>query len=69
VGGVGAGLAALTRLPVGWIRAGLSFMVLGTKFCLGLGIYAVAALVVPHGGGGFPGGATSSGCCGSRRSG
>ena len=48
MGGVGAGLAALTRLPVGWIRAGLFVMILGTKFWLGLGIYAIAALVVPH---------------------
>jgi hypothetical protein len=55
MGGVGAGLAALTRLPVGWIRAGLFFMVLGTKFWLGLGIYAVAALVVPHRGRWLPG--------------
>ncbi len=55
VGGVGAGLAALTRLPVGWIRAGLFVMILGTKFWLGLGIYAIAALVVPHRGGWLPG--------------
>ena len=55
VGGVGAGLAALTRLPVGWIRAGLFLMVLGTRFWLGLGIYAAAALVVPHAGRWLPG--------------
>ena len=48
VGGVGAGLGALTRLPVGWIRAGIFLMVLGTRFWLGLGIYATAAMVVPH---------------------
>jgi phage shock protein PspC (stress-responsive transcriptional regulator) len=48
VGGVAAGLAALTPLPVGWIRAGIFLMILGTHFWLGLGIYAVAALVVPH---------------------
>lgn len=55
MGGVGAGLAALTRLPVGWIRAGVFLMVLGTKFWLGLGIYAIAALVVPHRGHWLPG--------------
>ena len=69
VGGVGAGLAALTRLPVGWIRAGLFVMILGTKFWLGLGIYAIAALAVRTAGAGFRGGATWSGCCGWGRSG
>jgi phage shock protein PspC (stress-responsive transcriptional regulator) len=48
LGGVGAGLGALTRLPVGWIRAGLFLMVLGTRFWLGLAVYAAVALVVPH---------------------
>jgi phage shock protein PspC (stress-responsive transcriptional regulator) len=55
VGGVGAGLAALTRLPVGWTRAGVLLMIVGTKFWLGLGIYAAAALVVPHRGRWLPG--------------
>lgn len=54
-GGVGAGLAALTRLPVGAIRTGIFVMLLGTRFWLGLGIYAAVALVMPHRGRWLPG--------------
>ena len=55
VGGVGAGLAALTRLPVGWIRAGLFVMILGDEVLARSRDLRHRRVGGPHRGGWLPG--------------